>query len=140
MTQLPRTILARVWPGGVPGSYPAGVDDDDAVVSNPAHYSVLWENDRVRVLQYRDEPGDRTTEHRHPDSVMVTLTAFSRRLESGGRSADVELPAGQAVWIPAQTHAGSNTGDTPTRTIIVELKGDAGERDHDGTLGPTVPG
>lgn len=116
------------------------------MVSNPAHYSVLWENDRVRVLQYRDEPGDRTTEHRHPDSVMVTLTGFSRRLESGGRSTDVELPAGLAVWIPAQTHAGSNTGETPTRTIIVELKGDTrhgsegGDEDGGGTLGPTIPG
>ncbi len=98
------------------------MDDDDPVVSNPDHYALLWENERVRVLEYRDAPGDETTPHRHPDSVMVTLTSFSRRLASGDRSRDVRLAAEQAVWIPAQSHTGRNTGDTPTHTIIVELK------------------
>ena len=50
---------------------------------------MIFENDRVRVLEYRDRPGDRTSPHGHPDSVMVTLSAFSRRLDGGdGRQAD----------------------------------------------------
>jgi hypothetical protein len=112
------------------------VDDDDPVASNPDHYFLLWENERVRVLEYRDVPGDATTPHRHPDSVMVTLTSFSRQLESGDRTRDVTLEAEKAVWIPAQSHTGRNTGDTPTHTIIVELKGADGGVQTGEALGP----
>jgi len=101
----------------------SGAEAADPVDSNPGHYAVLFENERVRVLEYRDEPGDQTTPHRHPDSVMVTLSDFRRRLSSGDRVFDTELRAGEARWLPAQTHAGQNTGDTPTRAIFVELKG-----------------
>lgn len=37
----------------------------DPVASNPTHYSVIFENDRVRVLDYLDAPGDKTTPHEH---------------------------------------------------------------------------
>jgi len=94
----------------------------DPVGSNPEHYRVLFENERVRVLEYRDEPGDETTPHRHPDSVMVTLSGFRRRLSSGDRAFDAVLDAGEARWLPAQTHSGENTGATPTRAIFVELR------------------
>ena len=94
----------------------------DPAVSNPDHYRVVFENDRVRVLEYRDEPGDRTTPHQHPDSVMYTLSAFRRRLSSGEEHKDVEIPAGLTGWLPAQQHHGENIGDTPTHCIFVELK------------------
>ncbi|WP_104200392.1 cupin domain-containing protein [Cryobacterium sp. Y29] len=94
----------------------------DPVVTNPQFYRVIFENERVRVLEYLDRPGDETTPHRHPDSVMFTLTAFTRRLTTGGRSVDLELPEGVARWLPAQEHSGANIGETATHTIFVELK------------------
>ena len=94
----------------------------DPVVTNPQFYRVIFENERVRVLEYLDRPGDETTPHRHPDSVMFTLTAFQRRLSTGGRSIDVDLPEGEARWLPAQEHSGANIGGTATHTIFVELK------------------
>jgi hypothetical protein len=94
----------------------------DPVITDPALYKVIFENVRVRVLEYRDRPGDRTSPHRHPDSVMYTLSSFRRRLSAGGRTRDVELPAGQVGWIGAQEHFGENIGDTDTHTIFVELK------------------
>ncbi|HEX6249767.1 MAG TPA: hypothetical protein VFZ64_18015 [Nocardioidaceae bacterium] len=94
----------------------------DPVTSNPQHYRVIFENDRVRVLEYTDQPGERTTPHRHPDSVMYTLSGFSRRLVSGDRQREVTLEAGTAGWLPAQQHHGENIGDTPTHVIFVELK------------------
>lgn len=95
---------------------------DDPVVTDPDLYRVIFENDRVRVLEYRDEPGARTHRHRHPDSVMVTLSAFRRRVSAGGQEVDVELAAGQARWVGAQEHIGENTGDTATHSVFVELK------------------
>lgn len=94
----------------------------DPCVSNPDAYHVLFENDRVRVLLYHDHPGHRTTVHGHPDSVMVTLSSFRRRLGAGGREVEVELPAGEARWLDAQQHYGENIGDTDTRAVFVELK------------------
>src|SRR3954470_19397931 len=99
----------------------------DPVETNPDHYRVVYENDRVRVLQYTDRPGDRTTPHEHPDSVMYTLSTFRRRLyAAGGDSRDVEILAGTTAWLPAQLHAGHNIGDSDTHVIFVELKESAG--------------
>jgi hypothetical protein len=94
----------------------------DPVVTDPALYRVVFENERVRVLEYRDQPGDRTHRHRHPDSVMVTLSSFQRRVAAGADRVDVELTAGQSRWLGAQEHVGENTGTTPTHAIFVELK------------------
>ena len=98
------------------------MNDDDPTVTDPALYTVIFENERVRVLQYRDEPGDRTHAHRHPDSVMVTFSAFRRRVTAGDRSVEVELRAGEARWVGAQQHAGENIGDSRSQCVFIELK------------------
>ena len=90
--------------------------------TNPDHYKVVFENDRVRVLEYTDRPGERTTQHEHPDSVKHTLSSFRRRLHSDDGHRDVDMPAGLTGWLPAQRHAGENIGDTPTHVLFVELK------------------
>jgi beta-alanine degradation protein BauB len=95
---------------------------DDPTVTDPGLYRVVFENDRVRVLEYRDRPGDRTHRHGHPDSVMVTLTTFRRRLHGDGRQVDVDLHAGQVRWLDAQEHAGENIGPADSHSIFVELK------------------
>jgi quercetin dioxygenase-like cupin family protein len=94
----------------------------DPVETNPDLYRVVMENDRVRVLEYIDKPGDKTTPHRHPESVMLTLSSFRRRLVSREQQRDVEMEAGETSWLPAQEHYGQNTGDTETHVIFVELK------------------
>jgi hypothetical protein len=78
------------------------------------------------VLEYRDRPGDKTSPHQHPDSVMYTLSRFRRRLHASQGTRDVVMEPGRAHWLPAQTHAGENTGDTPTHVLFVELKEAAG--------------
>ena len=94
----------------------------DPVCTDPDKYQVIFENDRVRVLEYRDLPGGKTLPHQHPDSVMFTLSGFQRRLHAGQGTRDVVMEAGHAHWLPAQTHAGENTGTTPTHVLFVELK------------------
>ncbi len=96
---------------------------DDPVCTDPDKYKVVFENEHVRVLEYLDRPGDRTTLHAHPDSVMYTLSSFSRRLYGDiGESRDLDMVAGTTGWLPAQRHAGHNIGDTDTHVIFVELK------------------
>jgi hypothetical protein len=110
---------------------------NDPVVTDPELYRVVFENERVRVLEYRDTPGDRTSPHSHPDSVMVTLGSFKRRLWAGDREVELELPAFQAQWLDAQEHSGMNIGDTPTHSIFVELKEPAPAPSDRGALGPS---
>jgi quercetin dioxygenase-like cupin family protein len=110
----------------------------DPTVTNPGLYRVVFENDRVRVLEYLDKPGDRTTPHEHPDSVMHTLSTFRRRLYAAdGENRDVEIQAGTTAWLPAQRHSGHNIGDTDTHVIFVELKEGAGAATSE--LGPAGP-
>jgi quercetin dioxygenase-like cupin family protein len=105
----------------------------DPTVTNPEHYRVIFENEKVRVLEYTDQPGDRTTPHEHPDSVMYTLTSFRRRLVSGEMQREVEIESGTASWLPAQEHHGENIGETATHVIFVEL------RDTRAGARPTTP-
>jgi len=110
----------------------------DPIEASPELYSTVFENERVRVLKYRDKPGDRAKPHTHPDSVMVTLSSFRRRISAGDRSVEVELPAGEARWLGAQEHSGENIGDTETVSIFVELKEPAPTPATETTLGPTA--
>jgi len=66
---------------------------------------VIFENERVRVLEYTDQPGDMTMPHEHPDSVMYTLSSFQRRLHHAGATRDVEIAAGGRGGRTAGAHA-----------------------------------
>ena len=95
----------------------------DPVVTDGNKYSVILENERVRVLRYRDKPGDRTFEHAHPDYVMYAESSFKWRLIfPDGRKQEVDVKAGSVVWVKAHSHIGENIGDTDTDVILVELK------------------
>jgi hypothetical protein len=99
------------------------VSAQDPVKTDSDKYKVVFENDRVRVLEYRDKPGDKTTMHTHPDFLVVTRSAFKRRLTlPGGKTAVREFKAGEVMWTDAQSHIGENIGDTDTDVLIVELK------------------
>src|SRR5690606_16271411 len=60
----------------------------DPVQTDGEKYKVIFENDRVRVLEYRDAPGDRTHQHHHPAFVLYALSAFQRK---------IHLPDGRVV-------------------------------------------
>ncbi len=96
---------------------------DDPIVTDGDKYSVVLENERVRVLRYHDKPGDKTLQHAHPDYVLYAESSFKRRLTfPDGRKKEVDVKAGSVDWVKAHTHIGENIGDTNTDVIIVELK------------------
>jgi len=95
----------------------------DPVVTDGDKYSVVLENERVRVLKYRDKPGERTLQHFHPDYVLYAESSFKRRLTfADGKKQEVDVKAGSVVFLKAHEHIGENIGDTDTEVIIVELK------------------
>ena len=108
-------LFAATVSAAVAASDPAQTDGDK--------YRVVLDNACVRVLEYRDRPGDKTHQHDHPAFVLYALTPFKRALTlPDGKMLNREFKAGDVMWSPAQTHVGHNVGNTPTHVLIVELK------------------
>jgi quercetin dioxygenase-like cupin family protein len=95
----------------------------DAVDTDGDKYKVLVDNSCVRVLEYRDQPGQVTHQHNHPAFVLYALAPFKRDIQlSDGKMIHRTFKAGDVLWSPAQRHIGKNVGTTPTHAIIVESK------------------
>ena len=95
----------------------------DAVDTDGDKYKILLDNVCVRVLEYRDQPGQVTHQHHHPAFVLYALAPFERDIYlSEGKVIHRSFKAGDVLWSPAQTHIGKNVGTTPTHAIIVETK------------------
>jgi beta-alanine degradation protein BauB len=95
----------------------------DPVVTDGDKYKVVLENERVRVLEYRDSPGQKTSPHYHSDYVLCAISDFKRRFVlSDGREAVRDVRQGDVVYGKAQSHIGENVGSTGTHVLIIELK------------------
>ncbi len=98
---------------------PAG--SPDPVAADPEHHKVEFENDQIRVLRERREPGDLPL-HGHPDCVQIPLTDLNAILVSDGRSETVTRKAGDVRWRLATAHQGTVLGEEPMEQIVVEMK------------------
>jgi quercetin dioxygenase-like cupin family protein len=95
----------------------------DAVTVAPHFYKVVLENDRVRVLEVRGRPGDKTELHSHPAQVAIALSDGTFRFTSpDGQPMEAELKAGQAMYLPPVEHTSEITGTTEAHALLVELK------------------
>jgi quercetin dioxygenase-like cupin family protein len=95
----------------------------DAVTVAPHAYKVVLENDRVRVLEFRAKPGDKTEMHTHPHAVAISLADASFKFTSpDGQSSTAELTMGQVIYQEAIEHTTEIVGDNEARALIVELK------------------
>lgn len=95
----------------------------DRAQSDGDKYTTILENKCVRVLDYRDQPGQKTQQHEHPAFVLYALSSFERTLTlPDGKILRRQFNAGDIAWSNGQTHIGENVGQTPTHALIVELK------------------
>lgn len=95
----------------------------DPVRTDGDKYKVRIENERVRVLEYTDRPGEKTHQHSHPPFVLVALRPFARKITlPDGKSMIREFKAGDVIWSDAQTHIGENIGELPTHVLMIEMK------------------
>jgi beta-alanine degradation protein BauB len=95
----------------------------DPVVIDPQHHTVEFENEHLRVLRERREPGNFPM-HGHPDNVQVLLTDCNATLRTAdGRTQTIFAKAGDVRWRAATQHEGVVLGGTPVEQIVVEMKG-----------------
>jgi quercetin dioxygenase-like cupin family protein len=123
LTTMAGLLLAGIIGYGVAvHAQPAGGKADPVKVDSK-HYKVEFENDSVRVLRIKYGPGEKSVMHNHPNAVAVYLSDGSSRMTTpDGKSQDVPMKAGGALWTPAGAHLPQNIGDKPFELVLVELK------------------
>lgn len=97
---------------------------EDATKVAPHVYKVLFENERVRVLEVSMQPGDSSEMHSHPDYFFYLLGSGGKVKFTmpSGETAELELPAGSSMWREAETHATENIGGTAIHALFFEPK------------------
>jgi len=90
--------------------------------AGPTIYKKAFENDSVRVFEVTFKPGEKIAKHRHPDHVVYVISPGKLRITSNGPPNELELKAGQAVFIPAEEHTAENIGTTEVKLAVVELR------------------
>ncbi len=103
----------------------------DAVQSQPQNYRVVFENDRVRVLEYNGRPGMGVCGdgmHSHPPHLTVLLSTGKVRIKTPDGKVEVhsDMPIGTVSWGNAETHEVENIGGSNIRLLLIELKSASG--------------
>jgi len=120
-----RLLLAGL--GGLAAQLGAsGAAAQDPARVMPRAYRVVFENDRVRVLEYNSRPGMGICGegmHSHPARLNIVLNGW-RSLASTPNSPAraVQRKDGEVFWREAETHKVENIGKTNSRVLMVELK------------------
>ena len=113
---------------------PEWPDDLDALVAAPAHHKLLFENERVRVLETRVAAGDRTPVHTHRWPAALYILSWSHFLRYDdqdnlivdSRAVEAFRSPPTVAWTkPLPPHSLQNIGATDLVIVAVELKDNA---------------
>jgi beta-alanine degradation protein BauB len=96
----------------------------DPLQAASQNYKVLFENDRVRILEYRSTPGEKTEMHSHPDYLVYDLgNGYKIKFTfPDGKAKIIEGKTGTVSWQEAVTHAAENVGTIDAHALLIELK------------------
>ena len=95
----------------------------DPVKVAPKNVKVVFENNRVRVLEVRIKPGEKIPMHSHPPHMIYTLSEFKGKYSTpDGENTSILGKPSAWSWSDAITHASENVGTTEIRAFAVELK------------------
>jgi quercetin dioxygenase-like cupin family protein len=94
----------------------------DPMKADPAHFKVLLNNARVRLLEFRAKPGEKILMHSHPDYVTYSFTNNKSTFSfPDGKTAEREAKEGTATFNAAETHAAA-VGEGENHGLLLELK------------------
>lgn len=99
----------------------------DPLALYPENYRILFENEHVRVLDFRLAKGATERTHDHPRHVAVFLTDVKIRFTlPSGETRMRTARAGDVAYSEPTAHASENVGDTDAHGVLIELKSSAG--------------
>ncbi len=108
-------VLFELKEGGAPGT--DAIEGPDAVTVDPDHYSVEFENEAVRVIRIRYEPGESAVLHGHPANCVVWLASPAPEGEPNS--------VGSVACSDAQTHTPEGAQGGRVELVGIEFKGRA---------------
>ena len=92
----------------------------------PRAYRVVFENDKLRVIEFTGRPGMGIcgeSMHSHPPHLTIVLSDWQGKITTpDGKVRDATRKLGDVFWSEAETHKVENTGRTGSRVLHVELK------------------
>jgi quercetin dioxygenase-like cupin family protein len=96
----------------------------DPVKAAPNNFTVLLENERVRVLDFHSTTGQKIPMHSHPAYISYSISGSGKTKFTAPDGKTTERPAitGQATWHDPETHASEYIGAGGTHVLLVELK------------------
>jgi quercetin dioxygenase-like cupin family protein len=96
---------------------------EDAVIADPVHYAVEFENDKVRIIRIKYGPGEKSVMHTHGPNASIIITSATMRMTTpDGKSEVVTMQAGDVAWADAEEHLPENLSDGLVEVVLVELK------------------
>ena len=100
---------------------------DDGTIVAPGQYSVLLQNDRVRVIRARIQPGEKTRMHSHPGSgfrYALELRHKQYRFTfPDGSTREGQSEGKEARWSEAPSeHTIENTGRNDLHNLLIEVR------------------
>jgi quercetin dioxygenase-like cupin family protein len=103
----------------------ATVKAQDPVKVAPDHFTVLLDNERVRVLDFHSTAGIKIPLHSHPAFVSYSISGAGKTkfTSADGKVTEQTAKTGQATWHEPETHASEYQGSGSTHVLLIELKG-----------------
>lgn len=97
---------------------------DDAINLAPDFHTVIYEDEKMRVLKVVVPPGQKAEMHWHPHNMNYILKSGKLKFtDRQNNSKEVELVEGMTTSSVSEVyHVVENTGDTIVETIQVEQK------------------
>jgi len=96
----------------------------DATKTEPRHYKLAFENDKVQVVYVQYGPHEKSRMHSHPQGVVVNITAAHLLFtDEDGKTHEVYSKPGEARWFPPFRHTVENLGDTAFSGVYIGVKG-----------------
>lgn len=93
----------------------------DAMQYGLKHLRILAQDEKVRVLKYTPNKGDKTPIHSHPSTVLYVIKGGGVRITMpDGKITDAQLKTGDALLRPAVTHADEALDDL--EVVLIEIK------------------
>ena len=105
----------------------------DAIAAAPDNHHVVFENEKVRVLEVTVKPGEKEPFHVHPPSVMNVITGAKLRITEATLN-DGKLVIGKTIevgkdnfqppplWNPQGLRSVENIGSVTFHAYQIELK------------------
>jgi len=96
---------------------------EDAVRVAPDAAKVLFENDRIRVLEIKLKKRQKMAMHSHPANLVYSLTSGKMKsTSSDGKVETMKMKKGRVGWSDGGSHAVENVGDSASATLVIEMK------------------